>query len=200
VQRLIRDIIVAVVGGIIVGLVVTFTTSLNRIQLALVYAGSLIACGLVLGFLELPRLIRQRRETFKNEVIAAARSAIMNDLAVQTVAAQNPGQENILHPGPAYTKLNERERLVSLLQDGYKARARLREFSENRELEGPLAVEIDNWQGMVLTALVNKPKYQQDFRNAGGAWDFMGTNEAYGRVGSQIRVLEEVIQSMKTKN
>jgi len=107
-QRLIRDIIVAVVGGVIVGLIVTFTTSLNRFQLALVYAGSLVACGLILGCLELPRLIRQRREKFKNEVIAAARSAIMNDLAAQAVATQNPGRKISclpLEPTPKLTNV-----------------------------------------------------------------------------------------------
>jgi hypothetical protein len=120
----------------------------------------------------------------------------MNDLAAQPVATQNPGQENILHPGPAYTKLDEREKLVSLLQDGYKARARLREFSENREFEGPLVVDIENWEGMVLAALVNKPNSQRDFRNTYGSYS-LGTREAYSRVEYQIRVLEEVIQSMK---
>jgi len=90
--------------------------------------------------------------------------------------------------------------LIGLLQDGYKVRARLREFSEDRELEGPLAVDINNWEGMVLTALVNEPNSQRDFRNAPGFSGSLGTREAYSHVESQIRVLEEIIQSMKDKN
>ena len=200
-HRLIRDIIVAVAGGVIVGLIVTFTTSLTRIQLVLVYVGSLAACGLVLAGLELPHLIRQRREEFKSEVIAAVRTAIMNELAARAITMQDPNPSNLLRAAQARNQLDERERLLGVLEDGRMVQARLREGGyANIELQGELAVDVGRWEGMALAALVNRPDSLRDFRNAPGDPQFLNTGEAYRRIEHQLGVLEEVIQGLEAKS
>jgi hypothetical protein len=45
-RRLLRDIIVTVGGGVIVSLILSFTTSLTRAQLIAVFALTLVACAL----------------------------------------------------------------------------------------------------------------------------------------------------------
>lgn len=188
----------AVAGGIIVGLIVTFTTSLTRVQLALVYIGSLAACGLILGGLELPRLIRQRREAFKAELIAAARDAVISDLAAQTTSAPSPTVGSILRAVEAQHHHDEREKLIELLKSGRLLQARLREGGYgNVELQGELAVEIGEWEGMMLAALVDRPDSLYEVRNAPGDPQFISTGEAYRRIERQLRILEEVIQGLR---
>ena len=58
--RILRDIIVAVAGGFIVSLIVAFTTNLSRLELAGVFGLGLIACGLTLGAVALPEIVRKR--------------------------------------------------------------------------------------------------------------------------------------------
>ncbi len=196
-HRLIRDIVVAVVGGVIVGLIVTFTTSLTHLQLALVYAAALVACGLLLAGLELPRLIRQRREIFKAEVIAAARDAVINELASQAVPRQSTSPGGILRAVQTRIHSDEREKLIGLLEEGRMVQARLREGGYgNTELQGELAVDVGKWEGMGLAALVNRPDYLREFRNAPGDPRLLSTSEAYRRVEHQLGVLEEVIQDL----
>ncbi len=76
--------------------------------------------------------------------------------------------------------------------------ARLRERGyENTELRGELAVDVGKWEGMGLAALVNRPDYLREFRNAPGDPQFLSTSEAYRRVEHQLGVLEEVIQDLE---
>lgn len=187
----------AVVGGIIVGLIVSFTTSLTRVQLALVYVGALAACGLVLAGLELPHLIKRRRAIFKAEVIAAARDAVINELASQAVPRQDASPGSILRAVEARTHSDEREKLIGLLEDGRMVQAQLREGGYvDAELRGELAVGIGKWEGMGLSALVSRPGYLRDFRNAPGSPNSLSTSEAYRRIEHQLGVLEEVIQDL----
>jgi hypothetical protein len=197
-HRLIRDIVVAVVGGVIVGLIVTFTTSLTPLQLSLVYAAALVACGLLLASLELPRLIRRRREIFKVEVIAAARDAVINELASQAVPRRSTSPGGILRAVEARIHSDEREKLTGLLEEGRMVQACLREGGYgNTELRGELAVDIGKWEGMGLAALVSRRDYLRDFRSAPGDPQFLSTSEAYRRVEYQLGVLEEVIQDLE---
>ncbi len=79
-HRLLRDTIVAVAGGVVVSLIITFTTSLGQGLLVLVWIGVLAACGLILAAPQVPRLVRQRRESFRAEAMAEARSAMLAEL------------------------------------------------------------------------------------------------------------------------
>jgi len=49
---------------------------------------------------------------------------------------------------------------------------------------------------MGLAALVNRPDYLREFRNAPGDPRLLSTSEAYRRVEHQLGVLEEVIQDL----
>lgn len=201
-RKLLLEVIAAIVGGIIVSLIVTFTTSLTHIQLILVYMTAILACGLLVAGLQfLPSLFRRRREKFKAEIIAAMKDSLLAELASRVPELRyRSSPAAILRGLQASAQADDLTALRDLLLDGRMVQARLREQGySNIELQGDLAVEIGQWEGRASTALVSKPDRLREFRNApGNPQSGLSTCEAYKRTEHQLEVLEETIQDLQT--
>jgi hypothetical protein len=197
------EIAAAVIGGVIVSLLVTFTTSLTHVQLILAYIGIIAVCILLVAGLQLLSvLLRRRREKFKAEVIAAAKEALLEELASRAPEPHHRSSPRaILRAVQASAQAEDLATLRSLLLDGRMVQARLRESGySNLELQGELAVAIGQWEGRAATALVSRSDQLREFRNApGDPQTGLSIYEAYRRTEHQLEVLEEAIQEFQTR-
>jgi hypothetical protein len=148
----------------------------------------------------LPDLFRQRREQFKAEIVAAAKDALLAELAIREDEPRyRSSPRAILRAIRASAQADDLAAVRDLLLDGRLVQARLREQGySNIELQGDLAVEIGQWEGRATTALVSKPERLREFRNApGDPQTGLSTGEAYRRTEYQLGVLEELIQDLQ---
>jgi hypothetical protein len=207
--RILRDIIVAVAGGFIVSLIVAFTTNLSRLELAGVFGLGLIACGLTLGAVALPGIVKKRYRKWvrdlinkvTEEVIKGTTSELpLRDDDVATDANLNRTIAGM--PGKAIVDAKEPVTLRELLIAGRMVQAKtLRYEFRSTEILGDLAMEISQWEGRTSAALLSTPELLGEFRNAPGSPIFgISADDAYRRMDIQLSVLEVAIQQGEAKS
>ncbi len=203
-HRLLRDTIVAVAGGVVVSLIITFTTSLGEGLLVLVWIGVLAACGLILAAPQLPRHIRQRRQKFTTEVIAAARAVILAEL---TLPAAEPDRADVpaevIAAAQDSTRADEMAEFGGLLAEGRDLQAKLFNVdTSDGHLSSHKAVSLAEWEGKVCTSLVTFPDYLRLFKVVMFASDLfdISTRSAKYRMDSGFGVIEELMLSLHNKS
>ncbi len=201
--RILRDIIVAVAGGFIVSLIVAFTTNLSRLELAGVFGLGLIACGLTLGAVALPGIIKKRYRRWVGDLT----SKITEEVTARTTselllrdddAATDTNFSRIIAgvSGKAVVDAEEPVTLRELLIAGRMVQAKTLQYEvRSTEIHGDLAMEISQWEGRASAALLSMPELLREFRNAPGYPSFgISAGEAYRRMDIQLSVLEEAIE------
>ena len=207
--RILRDIIVAVAGGLIVSLIVAFTTNLSRLELAGVFGLGLIACGLTLGAVALPGILKKRYRKWVGDLInkiteeVTARTSselLLRDDDVVTDANLNRLIAGI--SGKVIIDAKEPVTLQELLIAGRMVQAKTLQYEmRSTEIYGDLAVEISQWEGRASAALLSMPELLAEFRHAPGYPSFgISATDAYGRMEIQLSVLEVAIQQGEAKS
>jgi type III secretory pathway component EscS len=201
--RILRDIIVAVVGGTIVSLIAAFTTNLSRTELAGVFALALVACGLILGAAALLKAIKKRYDRWLSDLT----SKIAEEVSAETVRELLLGDDDTL----VDTSLNrviaggvekvasnatEPTTFQDLLIAGRMAQAKTLQYEiRSTEIHGDLAMEMSQWEGRARAALLSMPELLSEFGRAPGYISFgISAADAYKRLDNQLAVLEEAIQ------
>ena len=169
-MRLTRDIIVAVIGGVIVSLIVGFTTSLSRFQLAEVFAATLMACGLLLGTLQMPGRIRRRRERFKATIVAAVIATLTSTLMDEIAAAVRTKVASKFNSGSSAYSSNvpiSKDDLGSILEDGRALQAQLGSLdSMSQPVPSNLAANIARWNARTINYIASeRPSRFDNFRS-----------------------------------
>jgi hypothetical protein len=206
--RILRDIIVAVAGGFIVSLIVAFTTNLSRLELAGVFGLGLIACGLTLGVVALPGIVKKRYRKWVGDLI----NKITEEVAARTTSelllcddvATDAHLNRIIAgmSGKVIIDAKEPITLRELLIAGRMVQAKTLQYEiRSTEIHGDLAVEISQWEGRASAALLSMPELLGDFRNAPGYPSFgISAGDAYRRMDIQLSVLDVAIQQGEAKS
>lgn len=201
-MHLVRDIIAAVVGGLIVLVIGLFVTNATRTELVWVYVGAIVMCVLVLGALQLPGLMKRRRAALKAEIIAAAKEQILAELGSLVSESRrnqiSDAKPAAIHPsGP----LDVDAKLVSLLEEGRMLQGGLRSAeTANSILHGDEAVAIGRWEGRARTTLMRWRDFALRFDAAPG-WHGIGLSheDAYKRMDEQLKVLEWAVHELEER-
>lgn len=202
-SRTLRDIIVAVVGGLIVSLIVAFTTNLSRLELAGVFALALVACGLILAVAALPKAIKKRYNRWLSDLTGRITEEVtartVRELLLRDDDALADTNRNTLIAGAGEkvdTGTKEPTTLQDLLITGRMVQAKTLQYEvRSTEIHGDLAMEMGQWEGRARAVLLSKPELLSEFGRAPGYISFgISAADAYKRLDIQLAVLEEAIQ------
>jgi hypothetical protein len=196
VPRAIRDTVIAVLGGLLVGLVVMFTTDLSHFGLIVVYLGGILSCGAGLGGLALPGILRRRRAAFKAEVISEVMAQIRAD-STSAILRQRSDRSF----GGIRLPANEAEQLHDLITDGRLLQVRIRQMTERQPYDDGLPAELANeiaiWEASIRTALMLSPELAEALEQVPMYGEFGLNDQAYEtRTGAEVAVLERAIRAL----
>lgn len=207
--RILRDIIVAVAGGFIVSLIVAFTTSLSRLELAGVFGLGLVACGLTLGAAALPGIVRKRYHRWVDDLINKITEEVTaratSELLLRDDDAATDANLNRIIAGTSGKAIIDTEEPLTLRQlliAGRLVQAKTLQYEvRSTEIYGDLAVEISQWEGRASAALLSMPEHLADFREAPGHPSFgISAGDAYKRMEIQLSALERAIQQGEARS
>ena len=207
--RILRDIVVAVAGGFIVSLIVALTTNLSRLELAGVFGLGLMACGLTLGAIALPGIVKKRYRRWTGDLIDKitdeVTARITSELMLRDNDAATDANLNRLIAGMSGQVIIDAKQPVTLrelLIAGRMVQAKtLQAEIRSAEIHGDLAMEISQWEGRASAALLFMPELLREFRRAPGVPSFgMSATDAYSRMDTQLSVLEEAIQQGEARS
>lgn len=193
-HRLVRDSLIAVIGGAIISVITAFSTNLTRLEVAGVGAATIALCALIIGGMHVPGLIRNRCAAFKSQIVAAATEAVLTELASRI-------PEPIQNEPPALIPVaarNERPALQDLLVEGRVLQARLAEGDRSVPVGHELGAKIAGWEATTLNQLLmDDLRAGQDFRKSRSSFDDIFDDAAWKtctRMSHELEILEIAIQ------
>lgn len=169
----------------------------------------LIGCGLMLGAVALPGIVRKRYRKWVDDLITTITGEVMtrttNELLLRDDDAATDANLNKIIAGMSGKMIIETEEPLTLRQlliAGRMIQAKTLQYEvRSTEIYGDLAVEIGQWEGRASAALLSMPDLLADFREAPGYPSFgISAGDAYRRMEIQLSVLERAVQQGEAKS
>jgi hypothetical protein len=197
-QRLVRDLIIAIAGALVGGVLLSFITNLSRIQLIGVAIGILLLCSLILGGLRLPGYVERRYREFKAGLVASVKEQVLAELAADvSLRDQSRGTNpaSVLRALNARSRADPKRNLADLAERGRMLQGRVRySNATNVSVPAGLSSEVGDWEGAARTALIPKPQCLQDFDAAPGLGGAPIVGRVVSRLEQQIAAVERAVR------
>ena len=194
-HRLVRDTIVAVAAGIIVGIIVSLTTSLSRLELVGVFIAALAVCALVLGAIQVPGIARRRVDAFKTQIITEATSAALAEFSAREITTEGPSQASGGAILAASKPVPARE-LSKLFVDGRILLSRLSRVGRGIPMTSTLRDDTARWEALVMNELMRNYPDKVDMFRSIPTVNIRNSkpDDAYNRMGQLLGIVEYTVQ------